>query len=882
VGVTVLLVVGPSTALASSGWSAPVAVDPAFAATSVSCPSRSFCAAVASDGRAMSAITFNGSSWSRPANIYNNHATCTPASACAYSSLSCVSTSFCMAVDAYGNAVSFNGSSWSAPAAIAGASTNELTQVSCAAPSFCVAVGGLFSPSSGASGDAATFNGSSWSAPAKIDGAWLESVSCALASFCVAVDGSGNALIFNGSSWSAPTKIDGNNALRSVSCPSASYCMVVDDSGNYLEFNGSLWNAPTRVDSRALTSVSCPSASFCAVVDGGGWALTSTIAPANIDGANSLGSVSCASESFCVAVDHDGRFFTFNGNSWAAAVMPVGGDDFVSCASASFCVAVDRVGQALRFNGTSWSAPTTIDATSSLTSVSCPSASFCAAVDKDGRALTFNGSSWSAPNSIDHAYPLVSVSCVSAAFCAAVDSGTGAFIYNGSSWSSASPDSGLRSVACASPSFCVAVSYYGRATTFNGSSWSAPVLIDGNTDPVTGVTYYNVLSSVSCPSASFCGAGDQSGNALTFNGSSWRITGHAGLLTSVSCPSASFCAAVDYGGNALTFNGSSWSAPANIDGTSQLKSVSCASASFCVAMDVDGNALILGGGGSSSGGVGGTGGSGGSGGGGSGGAGGGGSGGARPPVARVLGGVSTSGAALKFRFACQGTAGQSCRGAASVTTIEKLSANGKRITGVLASARRSGRTKLVVVAKANLSTRAGRTSAVSISLNATGRMLRSRFKKLPASVQVTATAGGRTTTIKTAKVTFGPDPPRAIIAGSPATQGTKLTFRLACRGIAGQRCAGTANLTTFEKLSADGRTITGLAYGRSGHGKLEMIATARYSAKAGSTIKVKIKLNATGKRLLAKFGRIPATLKVTLTYHANTTTAATANISFKR
>ena len=41
---------GPSMALASSGLSAPVPVDPSFFAYSVSCPSASFCAAVGGNG----------------------------------------------------------------------------------------------------------------------------------------------------------------------------------------------------------------------------------------------------------------------------------------------------------------------------------------------------------------------------------------------------------------------------------------------------------------------------------------------------------------------------------------------------------------------------------------------------------------------------------------------------------------------------------------------------------------------------------------------------------------------------------------------------------------------------------------------------------------
>jgi hypothetical protein len=58
-------------------------------------------------------------------------------------------------------------------------------------------------------GRAVTFDGRSWSAPTIIDrtGEEFFSVSCASASFCVAVEAGGNASTFNGSSWSAPTTI---------------------------------------------------------------------------------------------------------------------------------------------------------------------------------------------------------------------------------------------------------------------------------------------------------------------------------------------------------------------------------------------------------------------------------------------------------------------------------------------------------------------------------------------------------------------------------------------------------------------------------------------------------------------------------------------------
>jgi hypothetical protein len=103
--VGLLMLVGPSPALASNGWSAPVSVDPVSFGSSVSCASATFCAAVDYEGNA---LTFDGTSWSAATSI----------DALPLASVSCPSSSFCVAVDYSGNVVTFDGTSWSAPVSI--------------------------------------------------------------------------------------------------------------------------------------------------------------------------------------------------------------------------------------------------------------------------------------------------------------------------------------------------------------------------------------------------------------------------------------------------------------------------------------------------------------------------------------------------------------------------------------------------------------------------------------------------------------------------------------------------------------------------------------------------------------------------------------------
>jgi Alpha galactosidase A/Alpha galactosidase C-terminal beta sandwich domain/Glucodextranase, domain B len=252
------------------------------------------------------------------------------------------------------------------------------------------------------------------------------------------------------------------------------------------------------------------------------------------------------------------------------------------------------------------------------------------------------------------------------------------------------------------------------------------------------------------------------------------------------------------------------------------------------------------------------------------------------PVATVPGRVGTLGAALKFTFACTGVAGQRCRGQATPTTIEKLSANGKQITGVLSSKPRSGRYRIVTILTATLSAEAGRGQGVSMGLNSTGQMLRKQFKLVPSEVKISASTNGRAAAIRIARVTFGPDPPKASIADTPKTNRVRATIKLGCLGLGAQICRGTVTLTTFEKLDPDGKTVTRLFSAPSAKRTPVTIAAGAWTVRAGKTLSIAIGLSAIGKTLLTQFGKIPSTLTITPTYNRYALAAITRTITFKR
>jgi hypothetical protein len=145
-------------------------------------------------------------------------------------------------------------------------SANGLTSVSCPSSSFCMAVD--------SGGNVFTESDAAWSAGSQLDGgSGLTSVSCASMSFCAAITSGDTANIYSDGSWSSSTLTgaDGNSAnLTAVSCPRADYCIATGDLDAYT-YSGQNWSRGQLIQSaNDFTSVSCPTPSFCMAVDSGG------------------------------------------------------------------------------------------------------------------------------------------------------------------------------------------------------------------------------------------------------------------------------------------------------------------------------------------------------------------------------------------------------------------------------------------------------------------------------------------------------------------------------------------------------------------------------------------------------------------------------------
>jgi hypothetical protein len=373
--------------------------------------------------------------------------------------------------------VTAGGLTWAAAAAPLPSGTPAgafpvINGVSCPSTSSCVAVGQIAVPAAGETLPVIyTRSAGAWTARwAPVPGdsrnppdAYLYGVSCASASFCVAVgeyyDGSYNqglVLTWSGGAWTAgkailpadATTASGAADLSGVSCPSTSFCTAVGvymassgPQGWLLSWSGGVWTAaqsPVPADASGeevqLRGVSCPSASSCVAVgeynvgtnvdpgliltwSAGKWtAASAPLLPgrSTLAGTVVLEGVSCPAVSFCTAAggynntvssspdygDH-GILLTWSGGTWTAALSPLPGD------SASPPAA-------------------------SLASVFCVSASSCAAVGQydnstpQGLALTRSGASWLAAKTplpvADAGWQpqLTGASCASTTSCVAV------------------------------------------------------------------------------------------------------------------------------------------------------------------------------------------------------------------------------------------------------------------------------------------------------------------------------------------------------------------------------------------------------------------------------------------------------------------------------
>jgi hypothetical protein len=422
----------------------------------------------------------------------------------------------------------------------------------------------------------------------------LATLSCASASFCVAVDNNGGALTYNGTSWAGPVTIDSGVALDAVSCAAETFCVATDVSGNYLIDNAGTWSTPKAFVAASpgadlALSVACPTTTYCLAVgmtpnttpilpdvmfyDNGTWhqqtdnALTDDV----------FDSVSCLSRASCAAVTYGGYYVSFT------APTVNGASETANFSSAAQVDAADAV--------------------SGLTSISCASATYCAAADGYGDLLIDSSGTWHAALSELPQASNAFVSCssvtsgsVSGNNCIAIDDVGETAASSGTGWLSGDPGSASDSIVgftCTNDANCLGVDYNGFAITvvetLNSYSLVTTQLSQYFDEPNNVTT----LSCVSATSSRLCFAGDAAGNIYTSTGGSWTLLTHlidqSSGVVALSCagvPTSYVCWVLDSEGNPYFYSQGTWQTI--VAGTGPLLSpvgVSCSTTNACLAVD---------------------------------------------------------------------------------------------------------------------------------------------------------------------------------------------------------------------------------------------------------------------------------------------------------
>jgi hypothetical protein len=258
--------------------------------------------------------------------------------------------------------------------------TDPERQISCSAPTFCMAVGDIH---------AAVWNGVSWSSvpvPAPHGGVFptYSSVSCS-GTTCVAVGTLSQSEAATAQVWRngtpaktappleqlSPNSVYCVSALRCIAVGLQLGCMGTRCKANYGPF-GESWNG------RSWSAMNGPKRS----------------------GFDATG-LSCLSMTWCMSVSGDGRSARWNGRTWSLSSKltyhtgdPQIGYRSVSCSTTTSCEAVGWVARnpghgkavmaiAAQWDGSTWAnepVPDNGARSSQLESVACPSASSCTAV----------------------------------------------------------------------------------------------------------------------------------------------------------------------------------------------------------------------------------------------------------------------------------------------------------------------------------------------------------------------------------------------------------------------------------------------------------------------------------------------------------------------
>lgn len=151
------------------------------------------------------------------------------------------------------------------------------------------------------------------------------------------------------------------------------------------------------------------------------------------------------------------------------------------------------------------------------------------------------------------------------------------------------------------------------------------------------------------------------------------------------------------------------------------------------------------------------------------------------------------------------------------------------------------------------------------------------------TIKALATDQAGFSTEKTVSVTYTPIPPvaHASQVGSAHGVNGEVSFTIACTGTAGTSCEVEATATTVERTH-NGRLVAVSArrHHRNRSTKV-VVGASKLTIPAGERVTILVQLNATGRNLLARFGRLPVHLGVVLVSAGHRSTVIAQNLTVR-
>jgi Glucodextranase, domain B len=150
------------------------------------------------------------------------------------------------------------------------------------------------------------------------------------------------------------------------------------------------------------------------------------------------------------------------------------------------------------------------------------------------------------------------------------------------------------------------------------------------------------------------------------------------------------------------------------------------------------------------------------------------------------------------------------------------------------------------------------------------------------TITATATDQAGLTASASILVTYTPAPKPALASAVGFVSGAKgkAKFTLSCSGATGTSCAVLATLTTLEH-KRKGRLLSVTAKAKKTTSVKVALGSASVTIAAGHRLTITITLNATGRRLLKRFGKLPVHLSVTSTSQGAKATVIAQNLVIK-